>query len=295
MQIGKTIGGQKMTKFSFKTTTFILLLVLTLLLTISPALAQDGANVYLQPVESTDDAITVDVFVENISNMYGAEFRLRYDPEVLAAQDMIPDQNGMQIEVGTLLPIDKGFVVANKIDEATGEIVFAMTLLNPAPPAEGSGPLARVSFKVLQNSPTVLNVEHAKLVAADLQTIPSQTGSMNIGSAPAAAESGESQSGSAPVTTVDIPPAAGGSSFPWWIIAVLVMVLGVLALGALIVMGGKSKSTAKKSASMKRATSTRQMLPQQPVKQPMKQQPAARSRPSAFKQPPTVPTDLSQK
>jgi hypothetical protein len=294
MQLGKTIGGQKMTKFSFKSTTFILLLVLTLLLTISPALAQDGANVYLQPVESADDTITVDVMVENISNMYGAEFRLRYDPEVLAAQDMIPDQNGMQVEVGTLLPIDKGFVVANKVDEATGEIVFAMTLLNPAPPAEGSGPLARVSFKVLQNSPTVLNVEHAKLVAADLQTIPSQTGSMNIGSAPAAAESsGESQSGAAPVTTIDMPPGAGSSSFPWWIIAVLVMVLGVLALGALIVMGGKSKATAKKSVPMKRATPTRQ-TPQQPVQQSMKQQPAARSRPSAFKQSPT-PTDLSQK
>ena len=281
-----------MTEFSFKTTTFILLFVLTLLLTISPALAQEGANVYLQPVESTDDTITVDVFIENISNMYGAEFRLRYDPAILAVQDMNPDQNGMQIEVGTLLPVDKGFVVANKVDEATGEIVFAMTLLNPAPPAEGSGPLARVSFKVLQNSPTVLNLEHAKLVAADLQTIPSQAGSMNIGSAPAAVDSSESQSNGAPVTTIDMPPAAGSNSFPWWIIAVLVMVLGVLALGALIVMGGKTKSTAKKSVPMKRATPTRQMPPQQP---PMKQQPAARSRPSAFKQPPTVPTDLSQK
>jgi len=284
-----------MTKFSFKTTTFILLFVLTLLLTISPALAQEGANVYLQPVESTDDTITVDVVIENISNMYGAEFRLRYDPAILAVQDMNPDQNGMQIEVGTLLPVDKGFVVANKVDEATGEIVFAMTLLNPAPPAEGSGPLARVSFKVLQNSPTVLNIEHAKLVAADLQTIPSQTGSMNIGSAPAAVDSGESQSkNGAPVTTIDLPPAAESSSFPWWIIAVLVMVLGVLALGALIVMGGKSKSTVKKSVPMKRATPapTRQMPPQQ---QAMKQQPATRSRPSAFKQPPTVPTDLSQK
>jgi len=283
-----------MTKFSFKTTTFIFLLVLTLLLTISPALAQNQAYVYLQPVESTDDTITVDVVVDNISNMYGAEFRLRYDPAILAAQDMIPDQNGMQIEVGTLLPIDKGFVVANKVDETTGEIIFAMTLLNPAPPAEGSGPLARVSFKVLQNSPTVLNVEHAKLVAADLQTIPSQTGSMNIGSAPAApaADTGDSQSGSAPVTTIDLPPAAGGSGFPWWIIAVLVMVLGVLALGGLIVLGGKSKSTAKKSAPLKRAAPTRQVPP--PQQQGMKQQPAARSRPSAFKQSPT-PTDLSQK
>jgi hypothetical protein len=289
------MGGHKMTKFSFKTTTFILLFVLTLLLTISPAMAQEGASVYLQPVESTDDTITVDVMVDNISNMYGAEFRLRYDPAILAAQDMVPDQNGMQLEVGSLLPLDKGFVVANSIDETTGEIVFAMTLLNPAPPAEGSGPLARISFKVLQDSPTVLNIEHAKLVAADLQTIPSQTGSMNIGNTPAAAESSESQSGGAPVTTVDIPPAAGGNGFPWWIIAVLVMVLGVLALGGLIVMGGKSKSTTKKSASMKQATPTRQTPSQQSVQQqPMKQQPATRSRPSAFKQSPT-PTDLSHK
>jgi hypothetical protein len=285
------LGGQKMMNFTFKTTTFILLFVLTLLLTTSPALAQNGANVYLQPVESTGDTVTVDVMIDNISNMYGAEFRLRYDPAILAVQDLNAEQNGLQIEVGTLLPIDKGFVVANKIDETTGEIVFAMTLLNPAPPAEGSGPLARVSFKVLQNSPTTLNIEHAKLVAADLQTIPSQTGSMNLGSAPDAAESNESQSNTAPVTTIDMPPAAGNSSFPWWIIAVLVLLLGVLALGGLIMMGGKSKVTSKKMPPMKRAALT----PQTAVQPALKQQPAARSRPSAFKQPPSVPTDLSQK
>jgi hypothetical protein len=285
------LGGHKMVKFTFKTTTFILLFVLTLLLTTSLALAQNGANVYLQPVESTDNTIMVDVMIDNISNMYGAEFRLRYDPAILAVQDLNPDQNGLQVQVGTLLPIDKGFVVANKVDETTGEIVFAMTLLNPAPPAEGSGPLARVSFKVLQNTPTTLNIEHAKLVAADLQTIPSQNGSMNIGSAPAAAESNEQQSKPAPVTTIDMPPAAGSSSFPWWIIAVLVLVLGVLVLGGLIVMGGKSKSTSKTTPPMKRATPTSPVSLQPAIKQ----QPAARSRPSAFKQPPSVPTDLSQK
>jgi hypothetical protein len=283
-----------MMKFSFNTTLFILLLILTLLLTSSLALAQEGANVYLLPIESPEDTLTVEVMIDNISNMYGAEFRLHYDPAVLAVQDLNPDQNGAQIEVGTLLPLDKGFVVANKVDESTGEIIFAMTLLNPAPPAEGSGPLARVSFKVLQNSPSTLTIEHAKLVAADLQTIPSQTGSLNIGSGVPAAVDESQPAPVAPITTGNAPPATGdGGTFPWWIIAVLVMVLGVLALGGLIVMGGKSKSTPKKATPVKRAMPA--SVPETPLQQPVKQQPAARSRPSAFKQPPTLPTDSSQK
>ncbi len=265
-----------MSKFSFKITTFILLLTLTLLLTISTALAQGEANVTLQPVESTGDTLTVDVMVNNVSNMYGAEFRLKYDPAVLAVQDLNADQNGVQIQGGTFLPVEKGFVVANKVDEVAGEIVFAMTLLNPAPPVDGGGPLARVSFKVLQNSPSTITVEHAKLVAADLQTIPSQTGSLNVGESAAGTQ--QQPDSNAPAVSVDTPPAAGESSFPWWIIAILVMVLGVLALGGLIMLGGKSKTTSQK------ATPVRQPRRPQSTRQSEGQQQPAGSRPSAFRQ-----------
>jgi len=164
-----------MMKSQIKLTVASLVTMIAVMLTASLAWAQDGARVFPLPLESPEGTLVVDVMAENVADLYGAEFRLTYDPSVVAVQDFKPEQDGVQIESGTLLPSGKGFVVANQVDEAAGTVIFAMTLLNPASPVTGSGPLARVTFKVLQDVPSTINVEHAKLVAVDLQTIPSHT------------------------------------------------------------------------------------------------------------------------
>jgi hypothetical protein len=257
-----------MKSFSIKTT-FFLLILLALFLTSSLAFAQEGAQVYLQSVDTTEGTLTVDVIAENVADLYGAEFQLKYDPAVLAVQDLDAGQDGVQIETGTLLPADQGFVVANKVEEAQGTVTFAMTLLNPAPPVSGNGPLARVRFNVLQNGLTTINVEHAKLVAANLQTIPSQTSPLTI-------------EVSLPGAAAPAPAPAADSGFPWWIVGIVVMVLGVVVLGGLIVIGGsKSKSVAP-------------VTPQRPVRQQQSGRPSG-SRPSAFKQQTTPPSDLARK
>jgi hypothetical protein len=250
---------------NFLKVTFSGLMILVLLMTVSLAYAQGGARVYLQPVDSAEGTLTVDVIVENVSELYGAEFRLRYDPAVLSVQDLNANQSGIQIESGTLLPADQGFVVANKVDEAQGVITFAMTLLNPAPAVSGTGPLARVTFNTLQGGGSTISVEHAKLVAADLQTIASETADLSFGA--------ESEADTGPPPPTDAPSAAAGeSNFPWWIIAVIVMVLGVVVLGGLIVMGGS------KSRSIAPATSQQPHVRQQRPAQPR----PTGSRPSAF-------------
>jgi hypothetical protein len=143
--------------------------------------------------------------------------------------------------------------------------------------------LARVAFKVLQNSPSTLNIEHAKLVAIDLQTIPSETAALSIGSpgaeqAEAPPDTTGSNDSPAPAP-VDAPPAAGDSGFPWWIVAAVIMVLGILALGGYIVMDGLNKST---------STSTAPATPPQPKTDIQPGYPTG-TRPSAFKN--HVPTD----
>ncbi len=235
----------KKIKQPIKLTLTLLVIGSALLLTTSLALAQTVARVYAQPVEMSDRNLVVDIIAENVTDLYGAEFRLTYDPAVAAVQDFKPEQDGTQIQVGTLLAPDKGFVVANQVDETAGTITFAMTLLNPAPAVTGSGPLARVSFTILQNTPSTINVEHAKLVSLDLETIPSQTAALAIGS-----------NNSQPVVVANPPPPASNPEpvvaapavqtevFPWWIVAAVIMVLGILALGGFIVMDGlKSAST----------------------------------------------------
>jgi hypothetical protein len=251
-------------------TTFFLLMLLALFLTSSLAFAQGDAQVYVQPVDTTAGTLTVDVIAENVTDLYGAEFQLKYDPAVLSVQDLDAGQDGAQIQTGSLLPADQGFVVANKVEEAQGTIVFAMTLLNPAPPVSGNGPLARVKFNVLQSGLTTIDVEHAKLVAANLQTIPSQTNPLTI-------------EVSLPATAA--PPPAADSGFPWWIVGIVVMVLGVVVLAGLIVIGGGSKSK-----------SVAPVTSQRPVRQQQQSARPSGSRPSAFKQQQTTPpSDLAQK
>lgn len=266
----KQINGS--TKLAVNAAHFILILVISS----SLAFAQGGTRVSLQPIEESNETLVVDVFVENVTDLYGAEFRLSYDPAVLAVQDMKPEQDGVQIEARSLLPQDKGFIVANEADEAAGTVTFAMTLLNPAPAVSGSGALARVTFNILQNFASAIEVEHAKLVAVDLQTIPSETMSLAIGEASQAEAAAQNASSNEPPVPAPVnpPPDAGSSAFPWWIVAAVIMVLGILALGGFIVMGGLNKTTTAPPNSL--------TTPPQPNVEPSATYPRG-TRPSAFK------------
>jgi hypothetical protein len=267
---------------SLSSITLLLAVVLATLVTTS-ALAQEVARVYVQPVEAPTGQLAVDVIAENVTDMYGAEFRLKYDPTKLAVADVNANQEGVQIAPGSLLSPDSGFIVANDVNEAEGSIVFAMTLLNPAPPVSGSGPLARVTLNVLQEGSSTIDVERAKLVAFDLQTIPSQTEALAVGSTgqPAAAENGGEQAPAVaadsdetvPAVVSEAPAPTAESSFPWWIVAAGVMVMGVLALGGFIILGGlQMRSMAEAAPSTPESTGSSANPDNR-----------KRSRPSAFK------------
>ncbi len=194
----------------------------------SNALAQEEARLYLSPVSTDQGNLVFDVMAENVTDLYGAEFRLSYDPALLMVQDVNSNQDGVQIEPGTLLPVDQGFVVANQVDATEGTITFAMTLLNPAPPATGTGALARVTFSPLQNSSTTIDVAHAKLVSADLQTIPSELIAFTV----SPTQSGSEYEGA----------NSTESDFPWWILAAGIMLIGGGVLIGLILFIGRGTS-----------------------------------------------------
>lgn len=212
--------------YSFKIT-FLSMALLILLGAAPLALAQSGTRLTLKPVSSAEGVVTVEVQAENVTDLYGLELHLKYDPAVLEIQDSQADQAGIQIEPGTLLPVNQGFVVANQADPSQGTVMYALTLLNPAQPVSGSGPVVRITFKILQDAPSTINVERSTLVSVNLETIPAETAPLTIG---------------AP----DGGPIVGGpegDTFPWWIIAAVVLGLGVLAVGGFVVMSGVGKRT----------------------------------------------------
>ncbi len=150
------------------------LLVILLFSLAVPALAQERAQVYiLPPTEAlvTGQPVTVDVIAEGVSNLYGAEIHVRFDPTMVRLEDADSQQDGIQITPGSLLAPDQGFVVANTSDNAAGTAVFAITLVNPAPPVDGGGVVARLTFVPLQPGALRLELENVKLVTRDLQTL----------------------------------------------------------------------------------------------------------------------------
>jgi hypothetical protein len=185
-------------------------------------LAQDtSAQIYLQPVSVDGPVVTVEVMAENVTDLYGAEFTLVYNPAEVMVVDANPQQEGVQITGGQLLPPQQGFVVVNKADPALGIVTFAMTLLNPAPAVSGSGALAQIAFTRQTNAPTTIDFTNATLVAINMQTIPVQLSSLTIDQDTVAASAG--------------PTSTGG--FPWWLVAAGIIVLGIVALGVLMYLG----------------------------------------------------------
>lgn len=234
------------------------LLIPALLLVVSLTSARSEARVYLQPVDMVDPTVTVDVVVDNVTNLYGAEFRLKYDPAILSPQDVSDQEDGIQVDIGNLLSADQVYIVANEVDETQGIITFAVTLLNPAPPINERGSMARVNFNILQDGPATIELEHAKLVAFDLETIPSDKTSLAISRqsivvsddndnaqltvGDEAASSPVIRSKKRPMRTAVINHTyVESNDISWWqVAAVLVMMGGVSALGLVLLLGSGS-------------------------------------------------------
>jgi LysM repeat protein len=116
------------------------------------ALLQNAASVSLAPstvTVSMDEDVVVEVVIEDVENLFGADVRLEYDPdvvEVVDADNMVP---GIQINSGDFPDISsgRGFVAQNTVDPDAGTIGYAMTLLSPAEPVDGSGTLASITFR----------------------------------------------------------------------------------------------------------------------------------------------------
>jgi hypothetical protein len=119
------------------------------------------------PIDSTT---TVDIRIEDVSNLYGAEVHLSFDPGILEVQG---------IADGDLLT--DGFAVEDW-DNNAGTLYYAYTLLYPADPVEGSGVLCTITFKGIGGGTSTLLFTVVNLSDPDAQPIPasSQDGSITV-------------------------------------------------------------------------------------------------------------------
>lgn len=116
------------------------------------------------------DQFDVEVWVEDVSSLYGADVQLSFDPTRLAVLDANASLPGVQVapQPDLLVP---DFVVRREADNVTGTVWYAATQLNPRPPASGSGPLFSFAFEVLARGTTMLVVQDCTLSTRDGEPI----------------------------------------------------------------------------------------------------------------------------
>jgi hypothetical protein len=120
----------------------------------------------------------------------------------------------VQVRPGEFLDPAQGFVAANEVDNETGEILYGITLLSPASPANGSDALVWIDFVALTVGRSEWVLDNAILATRDGASIPVELemGSVVVGERPSSPPSPTSTT--SPTETTRVPAASASSEAP---------------------------------------------------------------------------------
>ncbi|MDY0018764.1 MAG: LysM peptidoglycan-binding domain-containing protein [Anaerolineae bacterium] len=124
-----------------------LLFVIGTLLSGLPVNAQ-GTVVRVAPAAATvvqGATVAVTIQIDNVSNLFGAEVHLTFDPALIEVVDADVNTAGTQIGHGGFLSPD--FVARNEVNQAAGTIDYAISQMPDHAAATGSGVLATITFR----------------------------------------------------------------------------------------------------------------------------------------------------
>ncbi len=162
---------------------------LVLLMLVLPAVgASAGGGTAIRFVPSTmtakvGDTVDVDVQVVDASALYAIEIHIAFDPARLQVLDDNPVEPGVQILPGSLFPrSDPSYIVQNRADNTSGTVDFAITLLAPESPINGTGTLATIRFAARMEGNARLWWRATQLADRDGNSIAhtTQEGNINI-------------------------------------------------------------------------------------------------------------------
>ena len=138
--------------------------------------AADPPLLWLNPIQASapkGGIAKVVIQLDNISNVYGAQVSLSYDPSVITVVDADSDMAGVQIKLGSCPQPD--FVVLNNADNNTGLIEYAATQLAPTRPCDG-GEMAMITFRcIVQDSISQVIISESIIADPDLDSLPHST------------------------------------------------------------------------------------------------------------------------
>lgn len=148
--------------------------------------AQDGTVIRVQPLVqhlNIADTAIVEIYIDNVTNLFAAEIELQFDPNILQARDADPSKEGIQIQPGSFLAPD--FVISDEIDNETGIARYALAQLAPKTPVSGSGVLASITFQAVGEGSSQLTFTLTQLATGEGQEIAvtAQSGQIIVGQA----------------------------------------------------------------------------------------------------------------
>lgn len=196
----------------------VLVMSLVAAVAVPSGLAQGGTVIRLDASPAQIDVggtTTVTLRLENVSNLYGIEVSLTFDPSLLELQDANPAEDGAQVTLGTFLSPD--FIVRNAANNATGMVDIAFTQVSPRQPVSGSGVLATMTFKGKQSGTSALQFQKSLLSDPDGKSIavtPSGASIVVGTSGPTDTPTPTATSGPAQPTATPTPTATPGPSQP---------------------------------------------------------------------------------
>ncbi|MDX1612740.1 MAG: cohesin domain-containing protein [Candidatus Promineifilaceae bacterium] len=176
----------------------------------APALIRpQPASLAVAPGQST----TVAILVEGATDLYGVQVHLAYDPAVVQVVDGDADQPGLQAVPGDFLHLDQGFTIDHRVDNESGAVDYAFTLLAPAEPVSGDGVLLSLTLRGVAEGNSLLTLATV-LASADGLTLPveSRDGSLTVGGATPSAT--RSPAADPPATTGQVTVVATRSTDP---------------------------------------------------------------------------------
>lgn len=135
--------------------------------------AQEGVTVRPDPLSleiGTGGTGTVDILVEDVTDLYALEFEITFDPTLVEVVDADPGKQGVQIEAGDFLSPD--WLLNNTADNDNGTIAFALCQINPSPPQSGDGVLAIITWRSKGAGTSPLHFAHLLLAAPGGVEIP---------------------------------------------------------------------------------------------------------------------------
>ncbi|MBN2551067.1 MAG: hypothetical protein JXB15_18035 [Anaerolineales bacterium] len=149
----------------------------------------DATTISLSPTPASlagCGTVNVDIWVNDVANLYGADVQLTFDPNLLEVVDARPFETGVQIlPVSTFLKPD--WIIRNVADNTLGTIWYATTQLNPTLPVTGTGIIATITFRAKNQGTSALHFTYTKLATRDGDPIPGTPVDGSIQTTPPAA------------------------------------------------------------------------------------------------------------